>query len=155
MEEPRAIPDAEYKRAAEEESLRQKGIALRRSLKYLATQLRCIAAGELAGARHEFGGIGPLLANLATVGSVAFASNQESAAKLREARNAEWRRLAIGRRDFSMVKRQLAEPYQLRTTRALAKQKKACGVRARKPVAGEQEREPEGPKKQKGRGRAY
>ena len=47
----------------------------------VATQLRCIAVGEFAGERAGFGGIGPQLTNLSTDAPVAFADNQEAAAK--------------------------------------------------------------------------
>ena len=73
----------------------------------VVTQLRCIAVGELAGEWEDFGGIRPQLANLASVALVASANNQEAAAKLHEARNAERRQLAWERRGLSKVKHQL------------------------------------------------
>ena len=76
----------------------------------VVTQLRCIVAGELAGALDDFGGVGPQQTDSADVAIVAFASNQEAAAKLRDAQNAEWRQLATGRRDLSKVIQQLAGP---------------------------------------------
>ena len=90
MEVPRATPDAAFKRVAEEDSRRQMRMGIKKGFPSLAqlaaTQLRCIAAGELAGARGDLGGTGPLLANLANVALVAFARNQESAAEFRGAR---------------------------------------------------------------------
>ena len=86
----------------------------------MAAQLRCIAAGELAGAWDDSGGAGPRLANSANIALAAFANGQEAVAKLREAQGAESRRLARGRRDLCRVKQLLMKPLQPRITRALA-----------------------------------
>ena len=107
------------------------------SLAHLAVPpLRCKVAGELAGAWGDVGGIRPHLTNLANAALVAFATNQEAAAKLNGAQNAEWLHLARGRRDPSKVEQQLMGPHQPRKTRTLAEQGKAYELRAQKPYAG-------------------
>ena len=147
VEEPRATPDAEFRRAAEEDSLRQMEMGIKEGFPSLAqlvvTQLRCIVAGGLVGAWDGFGGIGPQMANLANVAFVAFASNQESAAKLHESQNAEWHQLARDRRELSKVKQKPTEPCQPKIIRTLAGRQKAYGVRTRKPFSGETKFEPE------------
>ena len=78
-EGPWAIPDMEFKRAAEEGSLRQAGMSAKQGFPSLAqrsaTQLGCVVAGELAGTRDDVGGIGPQVAKLADIASVTCASN--------------------------------------------------------------------------------
>ena len=75
------------------------------SLAHLAaTQLGCVVAGELGGAREDSGGTATQLTNLAHVALIAFAdSRAAAAAKSRDARNAEWLQLAIDRRDPAKV----------------------------------------------------
>ena len=72
-----------------------------------ATQLRCIATEGLAGARGDFGGIGPQFTSLAIIARVAVASNQDAAAKLGEAKNGKWRQLARGAGDLFEMTQQL------------------------------------------------
>ena len=61
-EAPRATPDAELRRAAEEDGIRQMRMGIKKGypslVQVVATQLRCVLAGELAGPREDFGGIG-------------------------------------------------------------------------------------------------
>ena len=80
MKEPWATPDAELRRAGGGGSLRHIRMGVEEGSPSLAllvaTKLRCVVAGELAGTWGDSGGIGPRLTNFANVALVAFASNQ-------------------------------------------------------------------------------
>ena len=60
----------------------------------VATHMRLITAGDIAGAWEDFGSIGPQLTKLADVAWVGFTNNQEAAAKIHETQDTEWRQLA-------------------------------------------------------------
>ena len=156
MEENQAIPGAKFKRAAGEDGRRQMRMGVKKGFPSLAqpvgTQLRCIVAGELAGARGDFGGIGPKLTNLATVALVALASYREAAAKLRYAQNMEWRQPETGRRDLSKVTQQLIELYQQRTARPSVDKKQAYGDRAQELYAGTKKCKSKGFQEKRGAG---
>ena len=64
-----------------------------------SAQMRCIVSGESAGPWGKFGGIGLRWANLPYVLAVDVATNQATAPRLMETRNAEWQQIARGRRD--------------------------------------------------------
>ena len=139
LEEPLVTPDAEFKRAAQGDSLRQVGIddkdGFLSPAQLVATQVRCIVAGGLAGVRDDFGGFGPQLGNLPNIALVASTSNHEPDAELRDAPNAEWRQLPRDRRDLTKVKKQMMELYQPRITRTLTERTRASEVRTQKPFA--------------------
>ena len=101
--------------------------------------MRYIVAGELAGACSGFRGIGAQWANPANIADVAPACYQETASRLHDAQNNEWRQPARGRRDLSRAARQLAEPFQLGLLRITAGQKKDFELRLRDQWEGEVE----------------
>ena len=72
-----------------------------------SAQMRFIIAGESAGAWGMFGGIGLKWANLHYVFAVGVTTNQATAARLMEARNAECQQTARGRRDPTQTETQL------------------------------------------------
>ena len=72
--------------------------------------MRLIVAGDLAGARGSFGGIGAQWANLTQFASGGLAQDPETAARAVEAQNAYWQRLVRDRRDNTEVARQLPGP---------------------------------------------
>ena len=99
--------------------------------------MRLIAAGELAGAWASFGGIGAQWATSAQIASLGLMQNQEIAARVIEAQNSDWRKLARGRRDFAKAAHQLSEPYQPRILRVAADQREDLEGRVNEAGKGE------------------
>ena len=71
--------------------------------------LRYIIAGELAGAWAEFGGLGAMLANLASVMELPVLQNMETACRFERAQNAAWTHLARERGSLQIIRDELVE----------------------------------------------
>ena len=101
----------------------------------VATRPWCFVAGELAGPCWDFGGLGPLLTNLASIALVGLTNNREANARRREAQRMEWDQPAGERRDYSEVRLWPMEPYRPPVTRTAAGKRRAYELRLRKPRA--------------------
>ena len=138
--EPRFLPDAEFKKAAENYVQRQNKCGATRPssslVHHLPARMRLIVGGELAGDWDSFGGIGPQWPNLAQIALTRLAQNRGTAARVLAAQSLIGRRLARDSHYISKVARQPSEPFRPRTTRAIADRRKEFGARANDADAG-------------------
>ena len=89
-----------------------------------------MAAGALAGARDSFGAVGAEWTNLAQTALGGLTQSQETAARVLEAQNSDWRQLARDLRDISKAVRLQPGPYHSRVTLSAADQQEDGKARA-------------------------
>ena len=112
--------------------------------------MRFVVAGELAGARGNLGGIGAQWGNLAQIAVAGLVRNQERAARVPEAQNLGWRRLARDRRGITKEAHQLPGPYQPRVMRVITGRRKDSDARIGDP--GERKKRGMAPQKRRDKG---
>ena len=110
-EAPWVAQDPDYKRACENEKLRQQRNGVKtlfmNSPQLSLAYLRYIIAGEVAGAWDAFGGMGAMLSHLAHLHKLSVTQNMETSFRFERAQSTKWSQLARNRGDPEVIKSEL------------------------------------------------
>ena len=115
-EAPWVAQDPDYKRARENEKLRQQRNGVKtlfmNSSQLSLAYLRYIVAGEVAGAWDAFGGMGAMLSHLAHLHKLSATQNMETSFRFERAQSAKWSQLARNRGGPEAIKADLRILYR-------------------------------------------